>query len=174
MIFFYLLSTWLSDLYITKNCVFCWYTTAEKRKFDFFQSLNHVDVNLKPRFLIKSGYHIVPSPSTALAASIDVRLQGFLSCTIIKKKLGMHPWCTKWIIAQWLRSIFNFLPRIKQSFYLLKAFVFKGSPLTAADLGSYLNFAGKNIDVFKSDTLISLINVEVGINVEGVQKLPNH
>ena len=34
----------------------------------------------------------------------------------------------------------------------LKAFVFKGSPLTAADLGSYLNFAGKNIDVFKSDS----------------------
>ena len=46
MIFFHLLSTWLSDLYITKNCVFCWYTTAEKQKFDFFQSLNHVDVNL--------------------------------------------------------------------------------------------------------------------------------
>ena len=30
------------------------------------QSLNYVDVNLKPRFLIKSGYYIVPSPSTAL------------------------------------------------------------------------------------------------------------
>ena len=33
----------------------------------FFQSLNHVDINLKPRFLIKSGYYIVPSPSTALS-----------------------------------------------------------------------------------------------------------
>ena len=31
-----------------------------------FQSLNHVDINLKPHFLIKCGYHIVPSPSTAL------------------------------------------------------------------------------------------------------------
>ena len=30
------------------------------------QKLNHVDINLKPRFLIKSGYYIVPSPSTAL------------------------------------------------------------------------------------------------------------
>ena len=30
------------------------------------QSLNHVDVNLKPRFLIKTGYYFVPSPSTAL------------------------------------------------------------------------------------------------------------
>ena len=27
---------------------------------------NHVDVNLKPWFLIKSGYYIVPGPSTAL------------------------------------------------------------------------------------------------------------
>ena len=27
----------------------------------FFQSLNHVDVNLMPRFLVKSGYYIVPS-----------------------------------------------------------------------------------------------------------------
>ena len=31
-----------------------------------FQSLNHVDVTLKPLFLIKSSYYIVPSPSTAL------------------------------------------------------------------------------------------------------------
>ena len=30
------------------------------------QSLNQVDVNLKQRFLIKSSYYIVPSPSTAL------------------------------------------------------------------------------------------------------------
>ena len=28
--------------------------------------------------------------------------------------------------------------------------------------------------VLKIDTLMSLINVEVGINEEGVQKLPNH
>ena len=27
---------------------------------------NHVDINLKSRFLIRSGYYIVPSPSTAL------------------------------------------------------------------------------------------------------------
>ena len=31
-----------------------------------FESLNHIEINLKPRFLIKSGYYIVPSPSTAL------------------------------------------------------------------------------------------------------------
>ena len=28
--------------------------------------MNYVDINLKPRFLVKSGYYIVPSPSTAL------------------------------------------------------------------------------------------------------------
>ena len=31
---------------------------------------NHVDVNLKPWFLIKSGYYIVPSLSTALLKGI--------------------------------------------------------------------------------------------------------
>ena len=34
------------------------------------QSLNHVDVNLKPQFLIKISYYIVPSPSTALVDNI--------------------------------------------------------------------------------------------------------
>ena len=33
----------------------------------FFQSLNHVDFYLKPQFLIKSGYYIVPISSTALS-----------------------------------------------------------------------------------------------------------
>ena len=36
----------------------------------FYQSLNHVDVNMKLRFLLKSGYFIVPSASTALKKSI--------------------------------------------------------------------------------------------------------
>ena len=43
-----------------------WYTTAEKRKLYFLKSLNHVDFYLKPWFLTKSSYYIVPSPSTAL------------------------------------------------------------------------------------------------------------
>ena len=30
------------------------------------KSLNHVDFNVKSQFLIKSGYYIVPIPSTAL------------------------------------------------------------------------------------------------------------
>ena len=31
-----------------------------------FQSLNHVEFNEQSWFLIKNGYYIVPSPSTAL------------------------------------------------------------------------------------------------------------
>ena len=49
-----------------KIVVFVGTQQLKKRKFDFLQSLNHVDVNLKQGFLIKSGYYIVPSPSTAL------------------------------------------------------------------------------------------------------------
>jgi hypothetical protein len=37
------------------------------------QSLNHVDVNMKLRLLIKSSYYIVPSSSTTLI----LKLQGF-------------------------------------------------------------------------------------------------
>ena len=95
MIFFHLLSTWLSDLYITKNCVFCLYTTAEKRKFDFFQSLNHVDVNLKPHFLIKSGYYIVPSPSTALIEGQNGAVKkSFEMGTICRHKKMKHKMTT--------------------------------------------------------------------------------
>ena len=42
--------------------------------FFFFQSLNHVYFYLKPWFLMKSSYHIVPSPSTALPEMISVCL----------------------------------------------------------------------------------------------------
>ena len=55
MIFFHLSFTWWSDLYII-----------------FFQPLNHVDFHLKLRFLIKSGYHIVPSPSIALMQTLSI------------------------------------------------------------------------------------------------------
>ena len=40
-------------------------------KLDFFQSLNHVDFYLKPTFLIKSGYYIVPSPSPPLVSTLS-------------------------------------------------------------------------------------------------------
>ena len=39
-------------------------------KIMFFQSLNHVDFYLKLRFLLKSSYYIVPSPSTTLPKGI--------------------------------------------------------------------------------------------------------
>ena len=58
-----------SDLSITKNCVFWWYTTVENGNliwFDFFLITEPCRDNLKLWILIKRGYHIVPSPSTAL------------------------------------------------------------------------------------------------------------
>ena len=48
------------DLYITKNCGL---SATGKWKFDFFQSLNHVD--FKQQFLMKNCYYIVPRPSSA-------------------------------------------------------------------------------------------------------------
>ena len=45
----------LKDFAITKPCMY-------------------VDINLKLRFLIKSGYYIVPSPSTALPCSLSQNL----------------------------------------------------------------------------------------------------
>ena len=58
---FLLFLTWLSDLKIAFS--------VDTKQLKNFQSLNHVDVNLKLQFLIKSGsgYYIVPSPSAALA-----------------------------------------------------------------------------------------------------------
>ena len=40
---------------------------SAKTKITVFQSINHVYINLKLRFLMKRGYYIVPSLSTALA-----------------------------------------------------------------------------------------------------------
>ena len=34
---------------------------------------NHVEFNLKPRILIKSGYYILPSPSNALLSDVGLR-----------------------------------------------------------------------------------------------------
>ena len=42
-----------------------WNTTAEKWKLDFFIN-DHEEEYLKVQLLIKSGYYIAPSPSTAL------------------------------------------------------------------------------------------------------------
>ena len=49
MIFFHLPSTWSSDLYITKSCIFCWYKTAEKWKLYFFNHwTTYIYFYLKP------------------------------------------------------------------------------------------------------------------------------
>ena len=43
---------------------------SSKNKNYIFQSPNHVGINLKPHFLFKIGYYIVPSPFTALLMTI--------------------------------------------------------------------------------------------------------
>ena len=58
-----------SVIFIYQKIAFSVDTQQLKTEIEMFQSLNHVDVNLKPRFLIKSGYYIVPSPSTAFLKS---------------------------------------------------------------------------------------------------------
>ena len=61
-IFFYKVKWSLGD----RKLRFLLISWSTKNGNYILQSLNQVDVNLKPRVLIKSGYHILPSPSTAL------------------------------------------------------------------------------------------------------------
>ena len=116
MIFFPFVIYMLSDHYITKKCVFCWYTTAKKRKFDFFQSLNHVDVNLKPPFLIKSGYHIVPSLFTTLK---ETEVKDILQHAI--------KYATFWLSLFVLQYCNFFLPDWLIDCFVIQLFVNRGS-----------------------------------------------
>ena len=54
------------SLHNKKLCFLLIHNSWKTEIIFFFQSLNHVDFYLKPWFLIKSSYYIVPSPSTAL------------------------------------------------------------------------------------------------------------
>ena len=49
-----------------KKLCFLLISWSSKNGNYIFQSVNPFEINLKPRFSIKSGYYIVPSPSTAL------------------------------------------------------------------------------------------------------------
>ena len=55
--FVYCMVEWSLDN--KKKCVFCWYTVAEKRKFDFFSITEPCRDHLKPLFLIKRSYYVV-------------------------------------------------------------------------------------------------------------------
>ena len=57
----------------------------------YFSNLSHVVINLKPRFLIKSGYYIVPSPSTTLELHSECKKNqddSFFTRPMHKKKLS--------------------------------------------------------------------------------------
>jgi hypothetical protein len=45
-----------------------------------FQSLNRVDVNLKPQFLIKSGYYIVPK--VGLMGNDNKTIRSKINCSL--------------------------------------------------------------------------------------------
>jgi hypothetical protein len=58
------------------------------------KNINHVGINLKPLLLIKGGYYIVPSPSTALICIIyaaicllhnKAALPGKTQCTFLRR-----------------------------------------------------------------------------------------
>ena len=50
--------------------MFHWSADHQKMEIIFYNPLNHVDINLKPWFIIKSSKYIVPSPSTALVPKV--------------------------------------------------------------------------------------------------------
>ena len=65
MISVHLCTTWLSDLYKTENCVFCWYaSTAEKLKFDFFSITEPCNTIWSRRFKSRMVIilYVVPLP----------------------------------------------------------------------------------------------------------------
>ena len=53
---------------------------VSKNENYIFQSLNYVDMNLMPRFLIKNGFYIVPSPSTAFEFNKTDKSFSFQGC----------------------------------------------------------------------------------------------
>ena len=67
----------LHGLVINHNLRFQLISWSSKNGNYIFQSLNHVDINLKPWFLIKNGYYIVPSPSTALLQIVCFLIKHF-------------------------------------------------------------------------------------------------
>ena len=75
--------------------------------------LNHVDVNLKPQFLIKSGYHIVPSPSTALVTP----------CNFVKVGIPLNKLKFLWAIPT--TTYLFILPRKKQKEIIFSDKIYK-------------------------------------------------
>ena len=81
MIFFHLSSTWLSD---HKKLLFLLIHSSWKTEIRFFPITEPCRFYLQLRFLIKSGYHIVPSSSTALPFRCNVSICDYgKSCKVI-------------------------------------------------------------------------------------------
>ena len=140
-----------SDLYITKNCIFCW-------------SLIHdVELNLKPWFLtilIKSGYYIVPSPSTSLLLSLLLLLPQRLRILLtIGHNLHFFFLFVVLVVLAESQTNFqlNFWGQGSQFRKLLKKSKFRGLFSTqfscSLELGKQVTQSGKNLDHGKSRQL---------------------
>ena len=77
----YSFMTFYQNWWSSRNKKLCFLLISWSSKNGNFivQSLHHVDVNLKPRFLIKSGYYIVPSPFTALFLMSNMKFKSWMS-----------------------------------------------------------------------------------------------
>ena len=94
-------------IYITKNCVFLWYTTPDKWQLDFFLSLNLADFYLKLHLLYKSSYYIVPSPSTNLPTPFQVHKSQYLWNLVLINFLLTFVWSV-FIVKMHVRFICYF------------------------------------------------------------------
>ena len=87
MIFFHLSSSWFCDLYITKNCVFCWYTTAEKQKLNFF---NHWTME---KVIQRCNYYLILIPLPPYAKCQMRFWKAIMFCPL-------HSMTVFWVIAK--------------------------------------------------------------------------
>ena len=79
IIFFHFLSTWMSDLYITK-IAFSFNAQQLKTDVSLFSITEPCRFSFEQRFLIQSGYYIIHSPSTTLYSKWESSL-----CNVFRK-----------------------------------------------------------------------------------------
>ena len=88
------------SLHIKKMCFLLIQNSWETDIRFFFKSLKHVYFYLMPQFLIKNGYYIVPSPSTAL----PYWLFGYSFAVFLFKVHGRKISIFMWSIVKFFRA----------------------------------------------------------------------
>ena len=123
MIFFHLSTTWLSDLYIAQQ-------QLKNGSLIFFNHLTMQRQN-EARLLIKSGYYIVPSPSTVLLNIRLIHMQSVHYCLLFSWSIVLRLLNSLWNIGNisTIEAIAFFLgslswSRVTFKFYLAYQFPF--------------------------------------------------